>query len=218
VVIKTVVGSLYYAYKYKKQIAQATVIPILLSMILEWLLANITTGFLAVILLLPQFVLPAIVAINVHRVVISGDNSVPKWGRFKIGKIELRFIGYSMLMITAFLPVALLSALDVSPVVTLSLILLVILPLICRLSIIFPAIAVGKDVSLQYAWEVSKSNTLYICGVMLLMFLLSMLVIMPIAFLSSSQLLLGVIGQIVGIFIIVSLSLTYSHIVKVKQN
>ncbi|MFB9190897.1 hypothetical protein ACFFUP_17865 [Vibrio ostreicida] len=214
---KTVIGSFICAYKYKKQIAQATVIPILLSFLIKWSLVFINDPFLTVALLLPQVVLPAIVAINVHRLVVNGENSIPKWGRLLPGKIELWFIGHSILIFATFLPLVLLSGLGASPVVLLSFLVLIILPLVCRLSIVFPAIAIGKGVSFQYAWRVSKGHTAYLCGVMLLISLSLMVVILPITLLTSSLLLLGVIGQIAGIVMIISLSLAYTHVVKEQQ-
>ncbi|WP_218141853.1 hypothetical protein, partial [Frigoribacterium sp. MCBA15_019] len=49
-------------------------------------------------------------AINVRSIILKGPQSVPQWGRFTFGKIEMWFIGHYLAMTIAVVAVAALFA------------------------------------------------------------------------------------------------------------
>lgn len=74
----------------KQAIAKATALPILLSLMLD-LVLNSAQGDVAPILVqILMALLSAIVAINVHSIILKGPQSVPQWGRFTFGKVVYR--------------------------------------------------------------------------------------------------------------------------------
>mgnify|MGYP000191605182 CR=1 FL=1 len=110
-----------YVKSYKEALCRATIIPITISLVLY-----------------------AIVAINVHKIVLDGVVSVPKWGRFKFGKVELWFIGHYIFLSAAFIAIAFMASLLGSAVIPMIVVYSIVA---CRLSLVFPAIAIGKSVS-----------------------------------------------------------------------
>ncbi|WP_104025546.1 hypothetical protein [Vibrio hyugaensis] len=186
----------------KQAIAKATALPILLSLMLD-LVLNSAQGDVAPILVqVLMALLSAIVAINVHSIILKGPQSVPQWGRFTFGKIEMWFIGHYLAMTVAVVAVAAVCAMI--NLVLAAIALLALSVVCCRLVLVFPAIAIGKGVSFPYAWNLTKGHTWYMMSVVIIVPLLFGLAMSPLAFLQLPFLmsLLSFFVTIVGIAIL----------------
>ncbi|UQA51577.1 hypothetical protein [Vibrio sp. ED002] len=186
----------------KHAIAKATALPILLSLILD-LVLNSAQGDVAPILVqILMALLSAIVAINVHSIILKGPQSVPLWGRFTFGKIEMWFIGHYLAMTVAVVAVAAVCAMI--NLVLAAIALLALSVVCCRLVLVFPAIAIGKGVSFPYAWNLTEGHTWYMMSVVVIVPLLFGLAMSPLAFLQLPFLmsLLSFLVTIIGIAIL----------------
>ncbi|MEH0668641.1 hypothetical protein [Vibrio owensii] len=182
----------------KQAIAKATALPILLSLMLD-LVLNSAQGDVAPILVqILMALLSAIVAINVHSIILKGPQSVPQWGRFTFGKVEMWFIGHYLAMTVAVVAVAAIFAMI--NLILAAIALLALSVVCCRLVLVFPAIAIGKGVSFPYA----KGHTWYMMSVVVIVLLLFGLAMSPLAFLQLPFLmsLLSFFVTIVGIAIL----------------
>ncbi|WDG07202.1 hypothetical protein [Vibrio campbellii] len=187
---------------HKQAIAKATALPILLSIILDLLLSKSEGDGATVLVQILMALLSAIVAINVHSIILKGPQSVPQWGRFTFGKIEMWFIGHYLAMTIAVVAVAALFAMINVALAAIALLALGVI--CCRLVLVFPAIAIGKGVSFPYAWNLTKGHTWYMMSVVILVPLLLGLAMSPLAFLQLPFLmsLLSFVVTIIGIAIL----------------
>ncbi|MGF1727644.1 hypothetical protein [Photobacterium nomapromontoriensis] len=205
-ILKTILGSFLYVKSYKKALFQATLLPIAISLFLELSASSINSSWVAFASNILIYVLYSIVAVNVHNIVINGPDSVPKWGRFKIGAIELRFMGHGLLLSIMFLVAATLGSLLGYAVIFLLIITGIIA---CRLSLVFPAIAIGKEVSFPYAWELTSGKTLYVFCVVALFPVALGLILWPLQIMGVPQVVMSMLGFLVTIITMTSLSLAH---------
>ncbi|WP_188052581.1 hypothetical protein [Vibrio harveyi] len=184
---------------HKQAIAKATALPILFSVILDLLLGASEGDGAAIFVQILMALLSAIVAINVHSIILKGPQSVPQWGRFTLGKIEMWFIGHYLVMTVAVVAVAAIFAMI--NVALAAIVLFALGVICCRLVLVFPAIAIGKGVSFPYAWNLTKG---YMIGVVILVPLLCGIAISPLAYLQLPILmsLLSFLVTIIGIAIL----------------
>ncbi|WP_325892406.1 hypothetical protein [Grimontia sp. NTOU-MAR1] len=145
-----------FAFKHLGLMFRVTIIPILLSVALEVIAFSFESQMMEWVDYLLWSVLNTIIAVNVHRVVLIGPHSVPAFGRFTFGKIEIWFwLHYIVLGLPYLLSYYLMDRASML-LITLAVVALVVG---CRVSLVFPAIAMGKGVSFLYAWEKSAQKT-----------------------------------------------------------
>ncbi|WP_245621474.1 hypothetical protein [Enterovibrio calviensis] len=156
-----------------------------------------------------EALLSTIIAINVHRIVLQGEDSVPKWGRFTIGKIELWFFAHYSALLVGVYVIFLLTPLIGAVVGILAIVAGVIS---CRLSLVFPAIALGQGVSFPYAWHQTAQKTLYMfCVVAVTPFIFGFFLV-PFALLSVPPALLTFLSYVVTIITVIALSFAYQNL------
>lgn len=172
-VLEIIYKSIAYPWHYRKQLSLA---------LLPTFLALVSLGIASLFipdsdglksrLIFPLLGFPVIIlySITIHRFLILGPDSIPKFGVFQWRGREWEFLAYTIgLGMAAFLlaavPVAVFSStLDMQKESILhSAILLVIgLPavlLFARLSLMFPAIATDSNFSFRDAWNAGRGNT-----------------------------------------------------------
>jgi len=101
------------------------------------------------------------IAVIVHRSVLIGSNSVPIWGIARWTQRETSFLFMSFgVGIIAFIPslflYALLSYFEISTSLY-----IIIIPgyyLFSRLSLVFPSIAIDKEISISHSWKLTQNN------------------------------------------------------------
>ncbi|USH03646.1 hypothetical protein K6Q96_06530 [Grimontia kaedaensis] len=151
-------SSFNFAFNHLGVLFRVTIIPVILSVALELAAFSFNSESMVWVDYALWSVLNTIIAVNVHRLVLMGPNSVPTFGRFTIGKIEIWFwLHY----ISLGIPVLLGSFLFAWIGPLLSLLVIVAMVVGCRVSLVFPAIAMGKGVSFPYAWKQTAQKTLF---------------------------------------------------------
>ncbi|NND81074.1 MAG: hypothetical protein HKN50_01465 [Gammaproteobacteria bacterium] len=166
-------------------------------------------GLMMLLLSLFSVVVNAVIAITVHRIVLSGPDSVGKWGITSWGSAEtsylLHMIGLGLLMIpaalVAFIPL-------IGPLIALAL----ICWLISRLSLVFPAIATGNKLSFQESWAQTEPHQLLMFLVVMVLPLLLILPALVLMFLPFKHLLFSIFSFIATVFVIAALSHAYKFI------
>lgn len=124
-------------------------------------------------ILAAQGILYALVAINVHRIALLGDDAVPTWGIVSWSMRESRFLGWLVLIYAAMLGFILI------PMIVLMLIgswsggastiaffaglgMIAVyfsaVYIFCRLMMMFPATAVDRKPSLKWSWRLTEAN------------------------------------------------------------
>lgn len=175
-------------------------------------------------------------AITCHRVVLIGDTGVPEYGMFSWTRREWWFLAYLILLPFVYLLTSalilmahgLLMEFDIEiksfQIISwkldgfLLLAFILALPsvyIFSRLSLLYPATAVDRDVDVDWAWKITKNNGWR---------LIVIIVLLPLAFAFSRILFLregatwieDVIGLLLGLILlaveIVALSLSYKHL------
>ncbi len=115
-------------------------------------------------------------AITCHRLVILGDDGVPHFGLFKWTKRESWYLGWFLVIsiicmllafaINSYFVLKLVNSVEAGASVESvqskwRLIYLVYVPILyvfCRLSVLYPAIAVDREVTAHWAWGLSRQN------------------------------------------------------------
>ncbi|MGF1705547.1 hypothetical protein [Enterovibrio baiacu] len=191
---------------HKKRIFQITFAPVTAGLALDSIPVELSTGWLNLVETLVRTFLLTIIAVNVHRIVLLGSDSVPKWGRVKIGKTErrffLHFLAILLLSFSSFLFLPWLGYL-----ITLFELTLVILA--CRLSLVFPAIAIGQADTFSLAWYKTEQKTWYMFGIVFAVPLLTILLTIFSSVLEPPVLPFRIISYLVFIYEVVAISLAY---------
>ncbi len=187
--------------------------------------AQIENGFLFFATSLLTYLVLLLVAISTHRVLILGENSIPKWGLFEFTKREWSFIvnGFLMGLIVAaiVIPAIFLGASLGKTGVMLGVIVFIIVSfvLVSRFSLVFPAISIDKEITLSEAWNYTKNYKLLVFVTVILFpmvftFVFGLVYGIAIGFLSG---VLGlnlfffnsVLNIFIGVFAVSALSATY---------
>ncbi|MDD1780515.1 hypothetical protein LRP49_04800 [Enterovibrio sp. ZSDZ35] len=214
--VQTLKQAMQRTWQAKTDLAKAIAIPVVLSYVLDVATYEIGNSDFAILSSLLVFMLAVMLAINVHRVLLLGSTSVPHWGRIAFGAIERKFIvytlGYTFFMIGMGVLVYAFNMLVEPFGLLLSLVVAIGFALIaCRLSIIFPAIAVGNDVSVNWVWKKTEGKT----GVLFLLlgifpvFVGALTQLLSLAGLYMLDLLLGYIAMV---YFIAILSIAYENL------
>ncbi len=130
--------------------------PFVLLLLLGYLAGPEMGGGLMVLLSLLYLVVYAVIAVITHRVILLGPESVAEWGLSLPQKREFDFILYSIGLGLCMIPVGLFAM--IIPVVGVVVSVLVMLYLIARLSLVFPAIATDQDWSFSDSWKATKKH------------------------------------------------------------
>ncbi|MCP3675624.1 MAG: hypothetical protein GY829_14300 [Gammaproteobacteria bacterium] len=171
---KAIAGGISYVKYYKVSLIKSLLVPFVLLAIITTLafLPNIDSNSALAIEML-QWLPLTLIAITTHKVILEGPNSVPIWGINRFGAREFRFMGYEVLVVIVALPVLVFYFI---PHLGGFLSMTAIAYIIGRLSLVFPSIAIGADVSLKESWVATKNYQLMMIVVVgLFPFLLGLL-------------------------------------------
>ncbi|CZF79397.1 hypothetical protein GCE9029_01437 [Grimontia celer] len=203
---ETLSDAFEFSVSHKSRLFQITFLPVLVGLAFDSIPPELTIGWLNLAENIVKSIFLTIIAVNVHRLVLLGNDSVPKWGRIKAEKIERRFILYYLAILllanSAFFVISWLGFLTILFELTLAMI-------ICRLSLIFPAIASGQPETFSLAWDKTSQKTWYMFGVVSAVPLLLMLFMMISSVLEPPVWPFRVLSYLVFIFGLVTLSMAY---------
>ncbi|MEZ9523752.1 hypothetical protein [Enterovibrio norvegicus] len=205
----TLSAAFFFTFRHKMVLFRATIVPISIAVFLELTSVELQNEIFDWVAVFINTLLSAIIAINVHRIVLHGEHSVPKWGRFTIGRIEIWFFVHYLSLWMGFYVVFLLFPLLGAAVLILGIVMAVIA---CRLCIVFPAISLGKGVSFPYAWKLTKKNTLYMLCVVAITPIVFALMFIPLALLALPAVIFSFVNYIVMVLAVIALSFAYQKL------
>ncbi|MDD1793777.1 hypothetical protein LRP50_11605 [Enterovibrio sp. ZSDZ42] len=210
----TLSAALRFTVRHKLVLLRITIIPILLAILLQLVAMELQSELFNWTVMFIEALLSSIIAINVHRIVLKGEDSVPHWGRFTIGKIELWFFAHYLSLWFGVYAIFLLTPLIGFVAGVLAIVAGIIS---CRLCIVFPAIALGKGVSFPYAWQLTAQKTLYmLCVVAIAPFIFGLFLV-PIALLSPLPALFTFFSYVVTILAVITLSFAYQNLTEAPE-
>lgn len=171
-----------------------------------------------------------VIAVTSHRITLLGPNAVPRWGNLRFGPRELRFLSNFLMLLAVLvglvfaaglvlvLPLVALTSVQESQsasdrIVTIasSLLSLVAMYFLARLSLVFPAASLDEDLSFSESWRLTANHQ----GLMLFVtFVLPLIANLPAMALAGTQSLvvhlgLQLFGLIAVVVIVTALSLAY---------
>lgn len=196
---------------YFSELSKAIVFPFAAYLILDLLLVISSNTLVSYALLFLTIVAQVLLAITTHRMVLLGPDSESEWGITTWSKRETYFL---MHVIAFFLMMSLVSLLSYIPILGLILGAFIILWAFGRLTLVFPAIAVGNNISFDGAWKLSENYKLLM---FLVVFVLPVLMASPILLISLlpySTIMVSVASIIALTFQIIVLSKTYDYIMR----
>lgn len=212
-------GSLALLVQRRTALLHALALPWLLHVLVDtWLLyaqeASAEAALPAIVVL--RLAVYVLLAINIHRLILVGPESVPPFGAGPFGLREWRYLGWSCAQILAAAGVVMLCA----PLVALSqplglfVALLVAAWLISRMALLLPEIALGRSMDVGAAWRLGKGAGFGLAVLVVAVPLLGSILMFPLA--SSGYLLLqwlGVTGSLLSVaFAVTGLSLAWYHL------
>lgn len=161
-----------------------------------------------------NLILYTLVAVAVHRVVLLGPSSVPRY-RLEWRAHTTRFLMFAILLVAAVYAVAVAIFQDEDFTLVKILVWLVVIVVLARLLLVFPAAAVGRRMSLTDSWRLTRHRKL----LMVLIFAVYPAVIeLPLALIPDSStvnyLVRSALGTVVLIVTVILLSFAYQQIVK----
>lgn len=160
------------------------------------------------------------IAITTHRVIILGEDSVPKFGSPIFGLREFKFLFKSILF--AIILVLFSFSISLIPNVGVFIIPLILILLISRLSLVFPAVASDEKLSFLQSWEYTKNFKL-LTILMIILFPLIFSFVIGFVYTFAIEFLIKLVSphlivlySILNVFIMVftisALSTVYNHI------
>lgn len=176
-----------------------------------------------------------IIAVTCHRLVLMGEESIPKYGLMRWSMRETRFAGWEIgigliILVTSFLPAYILFSIigiSISQELTLGNELLLYVAMIpgsyipARLSLLFPSTALGNRHNMSWSWNQSRENgwrLVLIASVLpwLFYFVKNVLIREGATFIEVS------LGELIGILFliieIVVISLSYQSLVTERKS
>lgn len=175
-----------------------------------------------------SYIIYVMVAVSTHRILILGENSIPKWGLFKYTERERAFFIKGLLLglsvFAVLILVVLLGSLFGKAAVVVSAIIIgIILSIIIpRLSLVFPAISIDKELTFKDSWNYTKHYKFFVFVSLIVFPVLFSMVFglvygIVIKFLSSVThfnlfFLFSILNIVITVFTISALSATYKLI------
>lgn len=241
---KQVISSMFNGiFEKKDKLLKALLIPTILLLVLEQLIPlNVkegTSSFSLIISGLLLFIVNIVIAIIVHRVLLSEDETISKnWGLYKFTGREFKFLFSSIgIGILAFLPALIVMfpliflgsyiegkfSSDVLPIIMGVAMFAIITLIFSRLSLVLPSVAIDKDMSFSEAWNLTSKHKLlvFLCVALIpsiIALIISAIYGLAIGFLvtviSDELVFLNtLLNLFVNVFVISALSATYKHLV-----
>ncbi|MCC5872034.1 MAG: STAS/SEC14 domain-containing protein [Gammaproteobacteria bacterium] len=211
-------GSLALLLERRAALLHALALPWVVHVLIDaWLLyaPDSAEAALPAIVLL-RLAVYVLLAINIHRLMLLGPQTVPPFGVGPFALRELRYLGWSCAQILAAALVVMLCA----PLVALSqplglmVALLASAWLISRMALLLPEIALGRPMDVAAIWQLGKGAGFGLAVIVVAVPLLAALLMFPLA--TSGYLLLqwlAITGSLLSVsFAVTGLSLAWQHL------
>ena len=147
----------------KEVIAKALLIPFILLLVIDYyeksffiVSNNINnyTNFSFLFFVILSLIVSIIVAITIHRILLIEENPVPKWGFFKFGSREIKYLVFSIFIGLLCIPALIFMFI---PMIGIVVALIMVLIIISRVSLVFPAIALNENMTILDSWNQTKN-------------------------------------------------------------
>ncbi|MCC5888870.1 MAG: STAS/SEC14 domain-containing protein [Gammaproteobacteria bacterium] len=211
-------GSLALLLERRSALLHALALPWLVHVLIDaWLLyapSSAEAALPAIVLL--RLAVYVLLAVNIHRLILLGPQSVPPFGVGPFALRELRYLGWSCAQILAAALVVMLCAplVALSQPMGLTVALLVSAWLVSRMALLLPEIALGRPMDVASVWQLGKGAGFGLAVLVVAVPLLAALLMFPLA--SSGYLLLqwlGITGSLLSVaFAVTGLSLAWQHL------
>ena len=156
------VGAFISVYRSKWTLLQTLLIPVIASAILDLLFPADYKNSSMVLLGICHAIIYCLITIATHRIIILGPRSVSFFGIYKIGKRELKFALYLLLLFLMMTILwAVLAVIDLLSELHNELVVLSVVYLVVgRFSLVFPGIAVDAEATFDISWELTRGHTI----------------------------------------------------------
>jgi len=211
---EVVLGSIGYIFTYKIRLAKALCIPFVIYVLMDAaleVLPDISPGMTGLVVLgCLSIIVQAVVAVTTHRMVLLGPDSVSEWGSFKWSMREtsflLRVVGLGVI-------VGLLSILGLFGIAGFGVALILMLWLAGRLSLVFPAIAIDKNITFKESWALTKDyQLLMVLAVIVFPIAVTIPVIMLLETVPYTFLLVSFVSMLATVLAVTALSVSYQYV------
>lgn len=171
-VSKIIYRSFSVVWEKRLRMFQGLTLPILLIVAIRYF-SNDEKPWIATICLIPIF---SLFAVSCHRLVLLGDNAIPKYGLRSWTRLETRFVWYTLIVASIawlftilgfFITVGISMLIDptraeIRQYTFFYFLGFCLLPsyFMGRLSLVLPATAIGQSKGLTWSWKVTRGNGL----------------------------------------------------------
>ncbi len=171
-------------FEEKDALFKALIIPTLLLMFFNYFGAfDVNNLYLSIPIIVLTIIINITISITTHRILLLKENSIPTWGLFKLSSREGKFflstfgLGFIIILVGLLIMVVVMifeSLFSNFLNTTLNAIIIIcilfaILSIISRLSIVFPAISVDKNITFTDSWHYTKDYKL-LCFITIIVF------------------------------------------------
>ena len=225
-------------FEEKDALFKALIIPTLLLMFFNYFGAfDVNNLYLSIPIIVLTIIINITISITTHRILLLKENSIPTWGLFKLSSREGKFFLSTFALGLIIILVGVLTMAGVmlfealftnflNPTINaiiIVFILFAILSVMSRLSIVFPAISVDKNITFTDSWNYTKDYKL-LCFITIIVFpaLFAIALSLPYGFIidiladkisSHMTAFYSILNVFINIFIISALSNTYLYII-----
>ncbi|NLD37807.1 MAG: hypothetical protein GX654_13150 [Desulfatiglans sp.] len=204
-----------YVYAFRLQLSKALLVPFILSILLDIIPFFWSSFLISIINMGLSLMIQTIFAVTTHRMILLGPSHVPTWGIMKWSIRETVFIFHVVaLALIIFLCTLIMHIPIIGTLIFFVLVFLYLVLLLPRLSLVFPAIAVGDRCSFKNSWFVTKNyHKLMFFSIILIPLIVSIPAIL-IRNIPYTFLIVSILTNVTTVVGVASLSLSYKYILK----
>ena len=217
-------------------ILKALIIPVILLFLIEYVSNEFTKpnefGVFSIVLVILSLLVDMIILISVHRILILGRDSVPTWGIRSYTKREykfvLKYLGMIGIVVLCLVPTILIFSQSPIFYMVALFVLTLVLIIISRISLVFPAISIDEDMSFKESWALTKNYKMLSFTTIIIFPLLFSIIVggiytLVIKFLAATistdlNILLVLLNIAITVFLVSALSNTYMYIIYHTEN
>ncbi len=211
---KILAGALVLVLERRQSLLRALLLPACAYFVLELVRHSAAQQGVMLVAMLMQLLVHTLFAVTTHRILLLGTESVPPWGLLGWSRRESLFLLQVVTVSLCLFPVILVASL---PTVGVFLAVPLGFWIVARLSLVFPAAAVDKPMTVGESWRLSAPHQLPLLFTVAVFPLLLGLPAVLLTRLPGGEMLVSVFELFVTVFVIAALSLSYSEVLRMAQ-
>ena len=206
---KVFLGAFGYVYEYRHALLKALSVPFILLLILDSTAFFERSTAVGILIFVLAIGVQTIFAINTHRVILLGPDSIPPWGIYKWSKRETLFIVHIFGLMLIMVPVLLLAFI---PYIGWLVALCGMFWVAGRFSLVFPGIAIDQGVSFGESWKLTEKYQLLMFLVVIVFPIIVSIPVFLLQFLPYAFFATSIFTAFATVFIVAALSVAYKII------